>query len=204
LAGELTMPTHPHEPPRPRPTGPDAEIVRARKLAAQCERDVEKEFEKRSKALLAKFLKLPVQERLEALDNPNLAAVDCANLRRSFVGALNRKQPIKWSTSGSGRFKRIWGRSSQLVPLAVKLFVALVVIGVPSWTAWRNTARALPVTASMALQWESSDHKLKSSSTEGPGDTLIVVRRFPGGFQARKWASGIGYLYTPVDVIGGF
>lgn len=198
------MPTHPHEPAPPRPTGPDAAIVRARKLAAQCEQEVEKEFEKRSKALLAKFLKLPVQERLEALDNPHLSAADCANLRQSFVGALNRKQPIKWSASGSGRLKRIWGRSSQLVPLAAKLFVALVVIGVPSWTAWRNTARAFPVTESMALEWESSDHKHKSSSTEGPGETLFVVRRFPSGFQARKWASRIGYLYTPVDVIGGF
>jgi hypothetical protein len=177
-------------------------IRRARNLAAESEKDVEKEVENRSQALLTKFLKLPAQERLEGLDNVALTAGDRATLRQSFVGALNRRQPVKWSANGSGRFARLWGRSSHLVPIVVRLVIALLFVGVPSWTAWRNTARSVTVATPGVIEWRGPG-QTKTPSTVREGSILIVVHRHWSGYFAREWASPIGYIYAPVNMDEG-
>jgi hypothetical protein len=154
---------------------------------------------------LEKFLKLPVDQRLKELDNVALTAEDRSTLRRSFVGALERRKRMKWFAGGPGRLQRWWGRSRHRAPLVARLVLVAFLVVVPALTAWRNTARTVAVGARVVIDWESADRKLKSSSAVLPGGLLFVVRRLPtGGFLVRKWVSGTGYMYAPVDIIGDF
>lgn len=200
------MPTCPPTPPkqeRPRRTGPDAEIRRARKLAVETEEVVKRNFEKRSKALLEKFLRLPEQQRLEGMNSDALTDEDRKTLQLSFGHAPARRRSQKWSGAGSASIVRAFGRSRQHVGGAMKFAAVALAVGVPALVAWRNTAAKIILHNEIVLRWEGPEHRLRSSSTEEPGGAIYVVQR-SDGFFVRKWEARTGYVYAPINFIGVF
>jgi hypothetical protein len=176
-------------------------VVTSRVSAARAQaREAKKKVHRASAARLMELARLPPDERMEHLDDPDLTLADRVTLRRSLQAGLSRRRSYRFWPSGQR--SRRWAVNLACPILRLEISVPLLLATVWLALAWHRTAWPATLTRDVHIRIMKEDGQIGRGVLQR-GRAAIVQPVWGGGLLLRRWDPSWGYetVALPPDAI---